>query len=90
VAPVSDAAVELGAWIAFAELAGPVLLAMLVLGLGVGVVQTATQIREQSIPFVVKLGGVAVLTMLAGRLMMGGVESYAARLFLSLPGLAHG
>ncbi len=87
---MSDRAVELGAWLAFAQLAGPVLLAMLVLGLGVGVVQTATQIREQSIPFVVKLMGVAVLTSLAGRLMMGGVESYATRLILSLPRLVHG
>ncbi len=80
----------LGAWIAFGELAGPVLLAMLVLGLAVGVLQTATQIREQSIPFVVKLAGIAVITTLAGRLMMGGVEDYAARLIVALPGLVHG
>jgi flagellar biosynthesis protein FliQ len=87
---VSEAAVALGAWIAFGELAGPVLLAMLVLGLAVGVLQTATQIREQSIPFVVKLAGIAVITTLAGRLMMGGVEDYAARLIVALPGLVHG
>jgi flagellar biosynthesis protein FliQ len=87
---VSEAAVALGAWIAFGELAGPVLLAMLVLGLAVGVLQTATQIREQSIPFVVKLAGIAVITSLAGRLMMGGVEDYATRLIVALPGLVHG
>jgi flagellar biosynthetic protein FliQ len=62
---------------------------MLVLGLAVGVVQTATQIREQSIPFVVKLAGVAVLSSVGGKLMMGGVEDYAQRLILSLPGLVH-
>lgn len=87
---MSEAAVSLGAWIAFGELAGPVLVAMLVLGLAVGVLQTATQIREQSIPFVVKLAGIAVITTLAGRLMMGGVEDYAARLIVALPGLVHG
>ncbi len=87
---MSEQAVALGAWIAFGELAGPVLLAMLVLGLGVGVVQTATQIREQSIAFVVKLAAVAIITSLAGRLMMGGIESFATRLIISLPGLVHG
>jgi len=87
---VSEAAVSLGAWIAFGDLAGPVLVAMLVLGLAVGVLQTATQIREQSIPFVVKLAGIAVITTLAGRLMMGGVEDYATRLIVALPGLVHG
>jgi flagellar biosynthesis protein FliQ len=87
---VSAGGVSIGAWVAFLELAGPALLAMLVIGLGAGILQTATQIREASIPFVLKLAGVAVLTSAAGRLMMGGIEAYAARLFLAIPGLLHG
>jgi flagellar biosynthesis protein FliQ len=82
--------VNSGAWLAFAELAGPVLLLMLVIGLAAGIVQTATQVREASIPFVLKLGGVAVLTSAAGPLMMGGIEHYATRLFNAIPGLLHG
>ncbi|MBU6418113.1 MAG: flagellar biosynthetic protein FliQ [Proteobacteria bacterium] len=82
--------VNSGAWLAFAELAGPMLLLMLVIGLGAGILQTATQVREASIPFVLKLGGLALVAMAAGPLMIGGVEHYAARLFNAIPGLLHG
>lgn len=79
-----------GAWLAFAELAGPVLALMLVIGLAVSIVQTATQIREASISFVLKLGGLAALTSFCGGLMMGGVEHYAIDLFNAIPRLLHG
>jgi len=82
--------VSTGAWLAFAELAGPVLLVMLVIGLAAGILQTATQVREASIPFVLKLAGMALLTTAAGPLMIGGVERYAIRLFAAIPGLIHG
>jgi flagellar biosynthetic protein FliQ len=87
---VSANGVSVGAWVAFAELAGPVLGVMLVIGLAAGVLQTATQVREASIPFVLKLGGMAALTTAAGPLMMGGVEQYATRLLHAIPGLIHG
>ncbi|MGE4481068.1 flagellar biosynthetic protein FliQ [Acidocella sp.] len=87
---MSDNGVNMGAWIAFAELAGPVLLTMLLIGLATGILQTATQVREASIPFVLKLGGVAALTTIAGPFMIGGVEHYATRLFNAIPGLLHG
>ena len=87
---MTPSGVSIGAWTAFAELAGPVLIIMLVIGLGVGVVQTATQIREASIPFVMKLIGMAVLTSLAGPIMMRGLETYATNLFAAIPGLLHG
>jgi flagellar biosynthesis protein FliQ len=87
---MSNAGVSIGAWVAFAELAGPVLLVMLIIGLGAGILQTATQVREASIPFVLKLFGMAALTSIAGPLMMRGVESYATRLLQAIPGLIHG
>ena len=87
---MTSSEVSIGAWTAFAELAGPVLIVMLVIGLGVGVVQTATQIREASIPFVMKLIGMAVLTSVAGPMMMRGIETYATRLLKAIPGLIHG
>lgn len=82
--------VNSGAWLAFAELAGPVLILMLVVGLLVSILQTATQVRESSIPFVLKLGGLAALTSLGGSFMMGGVEHYAVDLFHAIPSLLHG
>jgi len=87
---MTPSGVSIGAWAAFAELAGPVLLAMLVIGLGAGILQTATQIREASIAFVLKLAGMALLTTAAGPLMMRGIEHYAASLFTAIPGLLHG
>lgn len=79
-----------GAWIAFAELAGPILILMLMIGLVVSILQTATQIREASIAFILKLGGLAVLTSFCSGIMMGGVEHYAIDLFNSIPSLLHG
>lgn len=79
-----------GAWIAFAELAGPILVLMLAIGIFVSVLQTATQIRESSIAFILKLSGLAALTSLCSGMMMGGVEHYAVNLFNAIPSLLHG
>jgi flagellar biosynthesis protein FliQ len=87
---LTPSGVSVGAWLAFAELAGPALIVMLGVGLAAGMLQTATQIRETSVPFVLKLASLAALTSVAGRLMMGGLEDYAARLIAALPGLVHG
>jgi flagellar biosynthesis protein FliQ len=87
---MSDTGVSLGAWLAFARLAGPALGLMLAIGLAAGILQSATQVREASIPFVLKLAGAAALSSLAGRLMLGGIEHYAARLFAAIPALIHG
>jgi flagellar biosynthetic protein FliQ len=87
---VSSTSLSTGAWLAFAQLAGPVLLAMLIIGLAAGILQTATQVREASIPFVLKLGGIAMLTTAAGNFMLRGVESYATDLFTNIPRLLHG
>lgn len=87
---MSGSGISMGAWLAFAQLAGPVLLIMLIIGLGAGILQTATQVREASIPFVLKLGGIAVLTIAGGNFMLAGVEGYAVKLFTAIPALLHG
>jgi len=87
---VSGTSLSTGAWLAFAQLAGPVLLAMLIIGLAAGILQTATQVREASIPFVLKLGGIAMLTIAAGNFMLSGVEDYATHLITNIPRLLHG
>ncbi|HQT42594.1 MAG TPA: flagellar biosynthetic protein FliQ [Halothiobacillus sp.] len=82
--------VSIGAWLAFAELAGPILIIMLFIGLAAGILQTATQIREASIPFVLKMAGLAALTSAAGPLLMRGVETFATQLISAIPGLLRG
>jgi flagellar biosynthesis protein FliQ len=87
---VSASGLSLGAWLAFAQLCGPIMLLMLVIGVGVGVVQTATQLREAAIPFILKMVGLAALTTVAGPFMMMGIDRYAARVMLAIPSLIHG
>lgn len=87
---MSSASVSVGAWSAFVQLCGPVLLLMLVIGVAVGILQTATQLRDASIPFILKMAGLAVLTTVAGPFMMRGVDHYATRLFDAIPSILHG
>lgn len=87
---MTESEVSVGAWFAFAELAAPVLLAMLIVGLVAGVLQTMTQIREASIAFILKLSCVALIVTVSGPLMMSGLEHYATRLIIAIPSLIHG
>jgi flagellar biosynthesis protein FliQ len=87
---VTMASVHRDAWLAFAQLCGPVILLMFVLGIAIGMLQTATQLRDSSLPFIVKVIGVCVLSTFAGSFMMIGVEQYTTRLLLAIPRLIHG
>ncbi len=78
------------AWIAFAELAGPIMIAMLVIGVIVGMLQTATQIREASVPFVLKLTGAAIIITLDGAAMLHSIDNYATDIFKAIPRIIHG
>ncbi len=69
------------------KLAGPVLLVSLLIGLGVGLVQSATQIQEQTLTFVPKLVGIALVIVLAGSWMLGQVISFTQNLFNMVPAL---
>lgn len=62
----TDGAIELivNAVLAWMRMSGPLLLAALVVGLVVGVLQAATQINEASVSFLTKLVAIG-LTMLA-------------------------
>lgn len=87
---MNAASVERDAWIAFGQLCGPVILLMFALGIAVGILQTATQLRDSSLPFIIKVIGVALLCTFGGSFMMAGVERYATRLLLAIPSLLHG
>ncbi len=70
------------------QLAGPVVLAGLVVGAIVSVFQAATQIQEQSLTFVPKIAALMVVLLLAGSWMLARAVDFARGLITSLPNLA--
>ena len=74
----TDGAVELmrNMLLIIAQVAGPSLLAALVVGLFIGVLQTATQVNEASISFVTKLMGVTVALVAAGPYVLAKLIDY--------------
>jgi len=72
------------------EVAGPLLLVGLVIGLVVSLFQAITQIQEMSLSFIPKIVGVAVVTVILGPWMLSHVISYAQNLYMSIPSLVGG
>lgn len=67
-------------------LAGPVLLAGLIAGLGVSVFQALTQINEITLTFIPKIAATAAVLALCGPWMLARLISFTTTLFESLPG----
>jgi flagellar biosynthetic protein FliQ len=67
------------------KIAGPLLLAALVIGLLVSIFQAVTQIQEQSLSLIPKIAGVAVVILVLGPWMLGQIVSYTAALFTAIP-----
>jgi flagellar biosynthetic protein FliQ len=72
------------------KLAAPILIVSLAVGLGIGLIQSATQIQEQTLTFVPKLLGVALVIVLAGNWMLGETIGFVNRLFDMIPELLNG
>jgi flagellar biosynthetic protein FliQ len=70
-----------------AKLAAPILGISLAIGLFVGLLQSATQIQEQTLTFVPKLAGVAIVILLAGHWMLGQTIAFTHSLFNMIPQL---
>ncbi|GAB0114429.1 flagellar biosynthetic protein FliQ [Acidisoma sp. C75] len=87
---MSREGITVNAWLAFIQFCGPALLLMLVLGIAISVLQTATQLRDSSFPFIVKAVSLGILVSFAGSFMLSGVEHYADRLLLAIPEIIHG
>ncbi len=71
------------------EVAGPILLVGLVIGLAVSLFQAVTQIQEQSLSFIPKIIGLAVLIVVLGPWMMDRLINYVVNLYTSIPSLVH-
>ncbi|MFP4147208.1 MAG: flagellar biosynthesis protein FliQ [Halorhodospira sp.] len=66
-------------------LAGPVLLAALIIGLVVGMFQAATQINEQTLSFVPKLAGLVIILFLMTPWMVQVLTDFTEGLIRSIP-----
>lgn len=75
------------AMMAAAKLAAPVLLTSLMVGLLVGLVQSATQLNEPTLAFVPKFIAVGGVLLLSGGWMMQEMVSFTEGLFESIPRL---
>ncbi len=64
-----------------AMLAGPILLATLVVGLAVSIFQALTQINEATLTFIPKILVVAAVLVLAGPWMLDVMTTYTTHLF---------
>jgi flagellar biosynthetic protein FliQ len=69
------------------EVGGPLLLVGLAVGLVVSLFQAVTQIQEQTLSFIPKIVGVALVIVVLGPWMLGQLVSYTQNLFQSIPSL---
>ena len=75
------------AMMAAAKLAAPILFTSLLVGLMVGLVQSATQLNEPTLAFVPKFMAVGGVLLLSGGWMMQEMVSFTEGLFESIPRL---
>jgi flagellar biosynthetic protein FliQ len=73
-----------------AELAGPVLVVSLVIGLVVALFQAVTSIQEFTLTFLPKVVAIGLVLLLLGHWMLGDLVSYTERLYDSIPKVLSG
>lgn len=76
-------------WLAL-QLGGPILLAVLITGLVVSLIQAIFQVPDQSITFVPKIVAAAVVVVVLGAWMLDGTVTYVVDLWGSIPALVKG
>jgi flagellar biosynthetic protein FliQ len=73
-------------WVAL-QLSAPILVTSLVIGFGVSVFQSMTQIQEFTLAFVPKLIGVGVALLVSGNWMLHTLVAFTKDLFDMIPAL---
>jgi flagellar biosynthetic protein FliQ len=68
-------------------LAGPVIMALLVVGLIIGILQAATSVNESTVAFIPKLIVFAAVVMIAGPVSLSLFTDYMRELLARIPGL---
>lgn len=69
------------------EVAGPILLTGLVVGLLVSLFQAVTSIQEATLSFIPKVVTLAVVIVVLGPWMLDQLVTYATNLYISIPSL---
>lgn len=72
-----------------ASLAGPLLLAALVTGLIISLLQAATQINEMTLSFIPKILAVIVVLVILGPSMLSTMIDYIKIVITDIPNLTH-
>ncbi|AHN27149.1 flagellar biosynthesis protein FliQ [Gilliamella apicola] len=72
-----------------ASLAGPLLLAALVTGLIISLLQAATQINEMTLSFIPKILAVIVVLVILGPSMLSTMIDYIQIVITDIPNLTH-
>jgi flagellar biosynthetic protein FliQ len=85
---VLDIAVD--ALILAAKLCLPILVTALVVGFGISLLQSMTQIQEITLSFVPKAAAVAVALLVCGHWMIAELTTFTTGLFDAIPGLLGG
>ncbi len=73
-----------------AKISGPILITALVIGLLLSIVQSATQIQEQTLTFLPKLAVSALVLVLTGAWALRVMESFTLEIFAMVPRLLAG
>lgn len=71
-----------------ALIAGPVLIAALVVGLVVGIIQAATSVNEQTLSFIPKLAVTALVFVVLGAAMMALLTDFTAEIMAQVANLS--
>lgn len=69
------------------SVAGPLLLASLVIGLVISVFQAVTQIQEQTLSLIPKIVGIVLVIVVLGPWMVNKMVTYTQNLYGSIPSL---
>jgi flagellar biosynthetic protein FliQ len=72
-----------------ALLAGPILMALLVVGLVIGILQAATSVNESTVSFIPKLIIFGVVLLLIGPVTLTLFTDYMRELLTRIPGLVN-
>ena len=70
-----------------AVLAGPILMAVLIVGLVIGILQAATSVNESTVAFIPKLIVFGLVVVLIGPVTLVLFTDYIKELFARIPGL---
>lgn len=75
------------AFLVMVQVAGPILIIALVVGLLISILQATTQIQEQTLSFVPKLLSILLALVLLGNFMLNVLISFTERIFQLIAGV---